>query len=486
MMKKLIKICILVLVILIFSLPSFAKDIFITSQSHSTIDDIQVLERNYFNNDDYVIGDELSDNIIVLLGKNNELIYKTDMGVTVTRVPFFTGIGKILVFKKNEFQLSELNAHSLISKDISFCDNDGVCEPCFSGFCFLTENVLTCPDCPSGFNDGYCDLKKDGVCDPDCENQDGDCSFCEPFCAFENITCSDKGGTFCSSDEECVGGYFSGGIFNNDLIVDNCCINGFCGNSYASATLKREIIYFPEYFDLNVSETPVESCSSIGGITCDCTAECVGEWIYTNEELMCCSGSCFNPSTVEKDEFISEEEEALITQENIFFNNDPSSGLTEEEKILLQQGNLTISSTGQIYENIEDIDPDYLKQKMDFAEAQDPEYWSLDFDDENEQTIEELRESELYILGFEPLTFFIALATIIILIVGLLTTFIIKERKSPTPAVKSNENLQSDIDGLISQNLNYQQIQNILVQKGFAPALVNQEIKKNYYKRKGQ
>jgi putative hemolysin len=47
---------------------------------------------------------------------------------------------------------------------------------CGDGDCDI-ENHKTCPqDCPSGGIDDYCDLKVDGICDPDCEEgKDRDC-----------------------------------------------------------------------------------------------------------------------------------------------------------------------------------------------------------------------------------------------------------------------------------------------------------------------
>lgn len=45
---------------------------------------------------------------------------------------------------------------------------------CGDGFCAaLEENYETCPqDCPSGSFDMYCDKVKDGICDPDCVEQE--------------------------------------------------------------------------------------------------------------------------------------------------------------------------------------------------------------------------------------------------------------------------------------------------------------------------
>lgn len=49
---------------------------------------------------------------------------------------------------------------------------------CGDGVCGIPENYSTCPqDCHSGDEDGYCDAIKDGICDPDClNNEDVDCT----------------------------------------------------------------------------------------------------------------------------------------------------------------------------------------------------------------------------------------------------------------------------------------------------------------------
>jgi len=54
---------------------------------------------------------------------------------------------------------------------IQLCNKNKKCEPS------LGENYKTCPqDCPSGSKDNYCDKVPDGICDPDCtENEDSDC-----------------------------------------------------------------------------------------------------------------------------------------------------------------------------------------------------------------------------------------------------------------------------------------------------------------------
>lgn len=71
-----------------------------------------------------------------------------------------------------EINIYDQNNNKLLAKDIGFfadvCE-DGICQP--------HESYEICPqDCPSGRQDDFCDEIKDGICDPDCKNnQDSDC-----------------------------------------------------------------------------------------------------------------------------------------------------------------------------------------------------------------------------------------------------------------------------------------------------------------------
>ncbi len=98
------------------------------------------------------------------------------------------------------------------TEKVSFCNNDGQCQPCLEGLCENIENHLTCPeDCPSGGKDNYCDLQRDGICDPDCEDYDFDCDACiGNVCLYDGMEvnreiCSDLGGSSCRRDELCDG-----------------------------------------------------------------------------------------------------------------------------------------------------------------------------------------------------------------------------------------------------------------------------------------
>ncbi|MFP4656058.1 MAG: hypothetical protein ACLFNK_00585 [Candidatus Woesearchaeota archaeon] len=112
-----------------------------------------------------------------------------------------------------------------VSQEVSFCNDDGQCQPCHEGLCRNVENHLTCPgDCSSGSDDNYCDLKRDGNCDSDCEEYDFDCDAClDNVCLYEGMeiqstSCSDMGGDKCSPREECDG-YMT---YADDVGMDCC------------------------------------------------------------------------------------------------------------------------------------------------------------------------------------------------------------------------------------------------------------------------
>ncbi|MEM3370531.1 MAG: hypothetical protein QXW00_00320 [Candidatus Woesearchaeota archaeon] len=125
----------------------------------------------------------------VSISSNNTLIE--------LKVPFFANADTIKIFK------SGVEIFSF--KTSNFCRVNGICEKyeseiscpadcststptetnpinispsgCGNSVCDPTETYLSCPqDCKSGSRDGYCDMVKDGICDPDCApNKDPDC-----------------------------------------------------------------------------------------------------------------------------------------------------------------------------------------------------------------------------------------------------------------------------------------------------------------------
>jgi hypothetical protein len=90
----------------------------------------------------------------------------------VLRVPMLDNAARVQIIKGTQV---------LIDKEIDLCNNNGVCEPTYG------ENYLTCADCSSGSEDGYCDGIFDNKCDPDCIQQgrdemDTDCTCGNGIC----------------------------------------------------------------------------------------------------------------------------------------------------------------------------------------------------------------------------------------------------------------------------------------------------------------
>ncbi len=122
------------------------------------------------------------------------------------------------------------------SQYLSFCDNDGTCEPCAErgpdNVCRLVESMLICADCPSGGNDGYCDLFEDGICDPDCNGKDRDCEGCtSDECYYHDsevqplLCAEDLGGEVCQPGIVCTGRY----VYADDSGT-LCCVDGVCSH----------------------------------------------------------------------------------------------------------------------------------------------------------------------------------------------------------------------------------------------------------------
>lgn len=71
-----------------------------------------------------------------------------------------------------------INFYNPAGKLVLAVDISDFAKLCGDGICQENENAGTCQsDCRSGASDKYCDKLKDGVCDPDCaEEEDQDCA----------------------------------------------------------------------------------------------------------------------------------------------------------------------------------------------------------------------------------------------------------------------------------------------------------------------
>lgn len=130
---------------------------------------------------------------------------------------------------------------------LSFCNFNGVCEPCIAQACTVSEHAATCSDCASGGVDYYCDVRKDGICDPDCAGRfDKDCRTCALDCVDEvsgriKQYCSERNGTVCYFGEGCFGTWV------NTLDKQGKCCTGECGDpeSLAEWYYAKEVL--PQY-----------------------------------------------------------------------------------------------------------------------------------------------------------------------------------------------------------------------------------------------
>jgi len=183
-----------------------------------------------------------SDGIVELL-KDGNAIYEQGLNLPYTLTPYSN--------KVNGFRIN-LNGQA-IERKISFCNNNGICEPCNDAQCTTAENAITCrKDCQFNSNDNLCDMRPDGICDPDCVLPYGckESSFgCDRECAYENtkvpteaeasegsmpekigrydymtdysgMKCVDElGGSICNDDYTCVDGFISAAD------TDFCCLS---------------------------------------------------------------------------------------------------------------------------------------------------------------------------------------------------------------------------------------------------------------------
>lgn len=187
-------------------------------------------------------------------------------------VPFSPEIRQVDIYRGNQ---------RLLSLPISFCDNDRQCEPCSGERCVLLENALTCADCASGAADDYCDLRPDGVCDPDCQGAESDCADCRT-CLTRTTTLNrtlcgkDLRGEICPPDIMCSeeGGFVPRPFQYADDSGAKCCVQGHC--------------LIP----------PKERCRALGGNPCALGEEvCLGKVLFAEEMTDCCQAPCqpFSP-----------------------------------------------------------------------------------------------------------------------------------------------------------------------------------------------
>ncbi len=511
-----LKLFVWILYVFILVLPVvFAQDIFIYADGGTdpfAISGIKVLKENSFYAGEYRFTGDFLDNSVVAFDSDGNVVYSTPQGFQVTTLGFDPRISSIAIYN-GSYSSSKV---PVVVRNVSFCDNDGVCEPCSSSDCVSMESSLTCrSDCPSGSFDGFCDQKSDGFCDPDCDGQDIDCPDCEPFCVFDGASCEDLGGSQCSDGQDCIGGYFVGGLFVDGELDTSCCVGGRCGDMEEYVLSQYMIDYHPEAVDV-LPENPYKgkSCKSLGGVICGWAQDCDGTPVYTLDEESedntdsddgpCCIGRCYTPDDLLEGEpgylakadagsvplsVVSEQDTVRSEPLRREVSPDFNDRLSPEERAALDSRDLEFSPDGDVLLPVDpDSDPKNMTEELDFIALKNDSFVANAEDEVVEdKKVEEEQEQESFeasALGFDPLSFILALVGVLLLVVSSVVIWRVREKRNPSSAVSSNVDLQAHIDSLLSQGLSYVQVQKSLVERGFAPKLVSDEIRKNYYTKK--
>ena len=225
-MNKTNLIILLTIALMLFAASASAEKYLYAKISETGQLSIKIIEPNLYN-DLYFhngITPQTSGFTIRFLDFGGNLIQE-DTGYSGDRnniYPFDDRLSRIMVLKDGTL---------LVDKSVSFCNNNGICEPCYGENCTLMENTYTCPDCPTGSADFACDLAKDGICDPDCGSHDEDCSGCTQNCWYNDsvmqyTSCAaDMKGVICKPAQFCTGRF----TYADDS-GSLCCTAGRCIN----------------------------------------------------------------------------------------------------------------------------------------------------------------------------------------------------------------------------------------------------------------
>ncbi|MFC1731648.1 hypothetical protein ACFL6I_15130 [candidate division KSB1 bacterium] len=216
--KKTKIMCIVLLIFIVFAITASAETFihiepFFEGES-AGLERISVIEDSIYYLDEFVTEEEITENNIVIKDSQGNMLQQT-YNTNYYILPFDEKSSIIEIYVKDNL---------VFSKTISFCNNNNLCEPCEGEECSLFENVLTCEDCTSGSPDFFCDLLNDGICDPDCNDQDADCSECpETGCFYKDqesfLECEKNfKGKPCKTGEVCSGDT----VITDDVPV--CCL----------------------------------------------------------------------------------------------------------------------------------------------------------------------------------------------------------------------------------------------------------------------
>jgi hypothetical protein len=222
----------------------YAESLIYVDISNDELKEIGVVDNNlyYFeqSNKSAYVGeqdfyDESGIYTIEIYNKFNSLVYGEQGVASRIAFGFDEDKGTVKIYK---------NSNLIITQELSFCNHNKKCESCNSdaSTCANFESSITCPDdCATGSDDNYCDLAKDGICDPDCEGHDMDCSSCsdpesdnvcyyntEEFrCMYEYI------GVSCNLSQVCAGQDAESITMDDGTL---CCVDSYC----VSKEIKKE------------------------------------------------------------------------------------------------------------------------------------------------------------------------------------------------------------------------------------------------------
>lgn len=120
-----------------------------------------------------------------------DYVFDTNVSPQRLRLPFYSK-AKYVEFYHADVMFAQINLSDYLCNKNGKCEqfeNEQLCPSdcgapkpaqggCGNKICDTTETHATCPvDCPSGGRDNYCDRVRDGICDPDCtNNEDPDCA----------------------------------------------------------------------------------------------------------------------------------------------------------------------------------------------------------------------------------------------------------------------------------------------------------------------
>ncbi|MFC1741178.1 hypothetical protein ACFL3V_01435 [Nanoarchaeota archaeon] len=363
------------------------------------------------------------------------------------------------------------------SSAISFCDEDGICEPCSGIACPLSENALSCEDCSSGTADMACDAITDGICDPDClfDETDPDClSNCSQDCGIDldtALTCADYKGIECETGDDCIGGYM---VFAADWMY--CCLGGTCGVEGEHIETSAEMMQHP----LSTITPSGETAASVEAVGFDnycstrfkgqiCAQEeyCDGSQVEFYYRTYCCTGSC-RPVPVT----VTPYEEFTFTDEQVeqFFNTSAAeeefkADLAEGEEILSGDDEAVAARDNMVFEAEEEM----------LRELEEDERVGLR--DVLEPVAEGVKDMDPIRIAMTVL----AILVVIALLVGLFRRSSEKKiaETGPVQTVHKSPDLQQFIDYYISKGYDYPRIRQGLISKGHNPNRVDQEIQKN-------